>query len=68
MGCPWTPEHNGAVMSAVRHTAKTVAVPEVPGTWRSICSCGWKGKTQGAKGARDAAISERYRHIEDVSA
>lgn len=50
------------------YDAKTVQSMKLPGTWRAICSCGWRGTLRGGKGARGTAVSDRYKHLEEVSA
>lgn len=48
------------------HVAATQQSKYMPGVWTSSCTCGWVGHTHGAKGARGAAVAERYDHMEAV--
>lgn len=50
---------------STEHVARTVKGDHIPGTWRSVCSCGWLGMLRGSPGARAAAVAERHAHVED---
>lgn len=48
------------------HACRVIEGEVIPGTWRAVCTCGWAGKTFGAKGAISAARGEKWSHLFDA--
>lgn len=51
---------------STEHIAQTIRGARIPGTWVSVCSCGWRGELHGFAGARQVAIADRQIHVADA--